>query len=430
MGEGKEAVFQLRCAGQEGFQELEGEAFGGQDGEDGKQGDLFPRQLAQVVHGGNDVLRVGAAQLAFVRLVAGAHLGGLGELKQAFAAQVGKQAVQGIAGAKAVEHRQVFGEQLEHEGVGAHGPAYFLHGLRLPGLQLGVVLPEQLQGLRLGQALDAVGLRALELLDAGGEQQVEVAAAPQVQVVGLQVLELVGVVDHQQAGPAKVEKGRKQDLELLRYLPIRLKEQSQRLLEVEKCIRDALLAQHPGHVLVLVLVAVVIARRQGRLAYAALPVDQHQQVVARKQVIVHGLQVVLPAYEDFGEEGWRRQRVRDRRPRHLLAESGILSLLLDLIHKLDQSLPYLILRHGRVFMPHRAQPHLLPYSRPAPRLLYGLIEQRTVVEEGAELPQRLIQPVMGDELTDVGQEGLNNSHMVNIVLSFQFSVLSQLKTEN
>ncbi len=148
------------------------------------------------------------------------------------------------------------------------------------------------QGKRLGlwQAAYRAAIGLLKSSNAGSEQQVEVAAAAQTQVVGLQVSQFVGVVHHKQAGLWQAGHGREQDIKTLPGIRSGVKLQSQRRSQLQQGISDAALAKHPADIRVLALIGVVIPGRQRGLSHAAGTVDEQQQIIARaEQPVVDAL---------------------------------------------------------------------------------------------------------------------------------------------
>lgn len=121
-----------------------------------------------------------------------------------------------------------------------------------------------------------------ECRDAGGEQQVEIAAPAQALVVGLQVGEFVGVVHHQQAGPVEACQFEEQRIQPFLRVHLVGKLQAKRHRKQQQGLSDAFFAQHPGHVGVFVLIKMVVPGSDGGFAHPAHAIDEQQQVVAGK----------------------------------------------------------------------------------------------------------------------------------------------------
>ena len=145
--------------------------------------------------------------------------------------------------------------------------------------------------------------RCAVLGDAGGKQDMEVAAALQLRIVGLQVFQLVGVVDHEQARPGQVSHGGEQFLYALWYV-----ERQEAFLfcqakgggQGEYRVGQVAVAGHPCDVGVFLFISVKVPRREGGLAKAALPVEEQHVAARRKKVVVDAEQVVFASEEDLG----------------------------------------------------------------------------------------------------------------------------------
>ena len=275
------------------FERVKGDRFGGQYRKDAQKL-LFARfEFREVVHGGNHRFRFFLPQFEHAGVVLCPDLLAFTQAKQPGTPQIFEHPGKRIACAELVDRIEVFGQQLDDEGVIADGSQNLFQQLVFCGIVRRIVLREELHRRRFVEMADPAASGVSELRDARGQEDVEIRAPAQFEVMRRKIVDVVGVVDHEQAGLVQPGHFAKQ-LFATRVGGVgRLERHLQRIGQRQQGVAKTPFGKHPAKMRVVVKVALIILRRQRCLANPPFAIDQQQKIVAIEQRIVRLLEFLV-----------------------------------------------------------------------------------------------------------------------------------------